>query len=152
MLDSRAVCIAGAIGPAPRTPVVRREYAPLAGNNRRWNPDALSAEEFAYRRPTDRGMERLDAICDDVLSLPVPKRAAFPEFFRLMERLSDSDLGSPGPPCPHDGEICRGVPRSACRVAFAKADRAHCLDGEPHPKMRRQKIGQVDGDSDHCCR
>src|ERR1017187_4033924 len=57
--------------------------------------NALTAEEFAYRKPTDRGMECLDAICDDVLSLPVPS-AAFPEFFRLMERLSDSDLGSPG--------------------------------------------------------
>ena len=57
--------------------------------------NALTAEEFDYRKPTDRGLERLDAICDDVLSLSMPS-AAFPEFFRLMERLSDSDLGSPG--------------------------------------------------------
>jgi hypothetical protein len=57
--------------------------------------NALTAEEFAYRKPTDRGLVRLDAICDDVRGLPLPS-AAFPEFFRLMERLSDSDLGSPG--------------------------------------------------------
>lgn len=57
--------------------------------------NALTAENFDYRKPTDRGIERLDGICDEVLSLPVPS-AAFPEFFRLMERLSDSDLGSPG--------------------------------------------------------
>ena len=57
--------------------------------------NALTAEEFDYRTPAARGIERLDDICDAVLSLPAPS-AAFPEFFRLMERLSDSDLGSPG--------------------------------------------------------
>ena len=57
--------------------------------------NTLTAEEFDYREPSGRGIERLDEICDRVLSLPEPS-AAFPEFFRLMERLSDSDLGSPG--------------------------------------------------------
>jgi len=57
--------------------------------------NALTAEEFDDRTPAARGIERLDEICDDVLNLPVPS-AAFPEFFRLMERLSDSELGTPG--------------------------------------------------------
>src|SRR5258708_16431547 len=57
--------------------------------------NALTAEEFDHRKPTDRGIERLQGICEDVLSLPVPSEA-FPEFFRLMERLSDSELGPPG--------------------------------------------------------
>jgi hypothetical protein len=56
---------------------------------------ALTPEEFDERSPTARGIERLEKICDDVRCLPVP-RAAFPEFFHLMERLSDSHLGSPG--------------------------------------------------------
>jgi hypothetical protein len=57
--------------------------------------NALTAEEFDDRKPTACGTERLDEICDDVLNLPVPS-AAFPEFFHLMERLSDSELGTPG--------------------------------------------------------
>lgn len=57
---------------------------------------ALAEDYFDYNGAAMRGPECLDGICTDVLKLPVPS-AAFPELFRLMERLSGSDLGSPGP-------------------------------------------------------
>jgi hypothetical protein len=56
----------------------------------------LTADDFDYNNVEMRGPERLQAVCAEVLKLPVP-HAVFPEIFRLMERLSDSDLGSPGP-------------------------------------------------------
>jgi len=57
---------------------------------------ALAADDFDYNNVAMRGPERLDAICSDVLKLPVPS-AAFPELFRFVERLSECDLGTPGP-------------------------------------------------------
>ena len=56
--------------------------------------DAFTEADFDYRSPNG-GLERLDALCDDVLSLPVPSDT-FRYFFRLMERLPDADFGSPG--------------------------------------------------------
>lgn len=52
---------------------------------------ALRAEDFADYVP-----EQLDQLTDALLQLPSPERAV-PELFALMERLSDSDLGTPGP-------------------------------------------------------
>jgi hypothetical protein len=57
---------------------------------------ALTESDFDYNLVQMDGPERLDAICDDVAALPRPADV-FPEFFRLMERLAQSDLGSPGP-------------------------------------------------------
>jgi len=42
------------------------------------------------------GPQRLYALCEEVLAMPDPTQV-FPELFALMERLSDSDLGTPGP-------------------------------------------------------
>src|SRR5476651_2108638 len=42
------------------------------------------------------GVMRLDELCAEVSSFPEPA-SAFPEFFALIERLSDCELGSPGP-------------------------------------------------------
>ena len=52
---------------------------------------ALEAKDFADYVP-----ERLDQLTDAIMELPSPERA-IPELFALMERLPDSDLGSPGP-------------------------------------------------------
>ncbi len=52
---------------------------------------ALKAEEFVDYVP-----ERLSELTEAVMELPVPERA-IPELFAVMERLPDSDLGSPGP-------------------------------------------------------
>jgi hypothetical protein len=58
--------------------------------------NTLRAEDFDDRRSPMTGPERLNALCDEVLLLPNPP-SAFPQLFRLMERLSESELGTPGP-------------------------------------------------------
>jgi hypothetical protein len=55
----------------------------------------LSAADFDYMKGAT-GPERLYALCEEVSSSPEPT-SFFPEFFALMERLSDSELGTPGP-------------------------------------------------------
>ncbi len=57
---------------------------------------ALNENDFDYNLVQMDGPERLDSICENVAALPRPADI-FPEFFRLMERLALSDLGSPGP-------------------------------------------------------
>lgn len=42
------------------------------------------------------GPERLYTLCEEISALPNPV-LAFPEFFTLIERLADSELGTPGP-------------------------------------------------------
>lgn len=51
---------------------------------------ALKAEDFRDYVP-----EQLDQLTDALMELPSPERA-IPELFAVMERLPDSDLGSPG--------------------------------------------------------
>lgn len=57
---------------------------------------SLSASDFDDTNSDANGTERLDSICDRALALEDPS-SVFPEFFGLMERLPDADLGSPGP-------------------------------------------------------
>ena len=56
----------------------------------------LGESDFDYTNRGAKGDARLDSICEAVIKLPDPTRI-FPEFFRLMERLSEADLGAPGP-------------------------------------------------------
>jgi len=56
----------------------------------------LSQSDFDENNPNMRGPEHLNEICDAVTQLLNPAEI-FPEFFRLMERLSESELGLPGP-------------------------------------------------------
>jgi len=56
----------------------------------------LSPNDFDENNSDMRGPERLNEICDAVIQLPNPSEI-FPEFFSLMERLSESELGMPGP-------------------------------------------------------
>ncbi|PTY01718.1 hypothetical protein DB347_25395 [Opitutaceae bacterium EW11] len=55
----------------------------------------FSADDFDYMKGAP-GPERLHALCAEVEALPEPA-VVFPEFFALMERLSESELGTPGP-------------------------------------------------------
>jgi hypothetical protein len=56
----------------------------------------LRESDFDYSNMNARGDVNLDAICHAVTKLPDPS-VIFPEFFRLMERLSEVELGTPGP-------------------------------------------------------
>jgi hypothetical protein len=55
----------------------------------------FTAEDFDYMKGAP-GPERLYALCEEVSALPDPT-VVFPEFFALMERLPDCELGTPGP-------------------------------------------------------
>jgi hypothetical protein len=57
---------------------------------------SLEAEEFDLSNVNGRGMERLYELTEALLALPAPERA-IPALFAVMERLSQSNLGSPGP-------------------------------------------------------
>jgi hypothetical protein len=56
----------------------------------------LEAQDFDYTIPGAHGLERLNEICEAVEKLARPS-SAFPAMFELMERLSESELGTPGP-------------------------------------------------------
>jgi hypothetical protein len=56
---------------------------------------ALQAVDYDYGNEEARGWERLDELTDALTTVPDPERAV-PEMFALMERLPDTDLGSPG--------------------------------------------------------
>lgn len=55
----------------------------------------FTAADFDYMKEAT-GPDRLHALCDEVDRLREPA-VVFPEFFALMERLPDSELGTPGP-------------------------------------------------------
>jgi len=57
---------------------------------------ALKAPDFDPMNINARGLERLPELTDALMSVPRPERA-IPELFRVMERMPDTDLGSPGP-------------------------------------------------------
>jgi hypothetical protein len=57
---------------------------------------ALKPEDFDFMRPDSDGPERLIALTDELMTLPQPERAVRP-MFDVMERMPESDLGSPGP-------------------------------------------------------
>jgi hypothetical protein len=57
---------------------------------------ALKPEDFDLMRPDSDGSERLNALTDELMTLPQPERAIRP-MFDVMERMPESDLGSPGP-------------------------------------------------------
>jgi len=68
---------------------------------------ALQASDFDYENINARGPERLAELTDALMSVPEPEKAV-PEMFRVMERLRDADLGSPGP-LVHTMERWRGA-------------------------------------------
>lgn len=65
--------------------------------------DALQAEDFDS---TEDGLSKLHSLTEELSALPQPERA-IPAMFDVLERLSDVDLGSPGP-LAHTLEQMRG--------------------------------------------
>ena len=57
--------------------------------------DALAAHDFDYTKAGANGLERLDALCDELQQTNDPA-ASVPAMYRTMERLDDVELGSPG--------------------------------------------------------
>ena len=57
---------------------------------------ALVASDFDLNNREAQGAEKLVELTDALMKLPSPERA-IPELFAVMERLPESDLGSPGP-------------------------------------------------------
>src|SRR6185312_15617487 len=55
-----------------------------------------SASDFDLNDVNSDGMERLEELTSAVRIMPSPERAV-PEMFRVMERMPDVELGSPGP-------------------------------------------------------
>ncbi|MGB8353302.1 MAG: hypothetical protein WCD79_05405 [Chthoniobacteraceae bacterium] len=57
---------------------------------------ALQARDFDSKTPGAKGGERLAELTRELRELPQPERAV-PALFDVMERMPDSDLGTPGP-------------------------------------------------------
>jgi hypothetical protein len=57
---------------------------------------ALEASDFDLMNVNAQGRERLYELTDAVMTLPSPEET-ITELFAVMERLPESDLGSPGP-------------------------------------------------------
>lgn len=58
----------------------------------------LRPSDFDYSNMEARGCERLSELTDALIAMSEgPPEAAIPELFRVMERMPDADLGSPGP-------------------------------------------------------
>lgn len=57
---------------------------------------ALDASDFDLNNVEARGAGKLDELTNALMEMPSPERA-IPELFAVMERLPESDLGSPGP-------------------------------------------------------
>jgi hypothetical protein len=74
---------------------------------------ALKASDFDPMNLSARGLERLGQLADALMILPEPERA-IPYLFRVMERLPDTDLGSPGP-LVHTLEGLKGYPAELIR-------------------------------------
>ncbi len=81
------------------------------------------------RRDSD-GPERLNALTDELMTLPQPERAVRP-MFEVMERMPESDLGSPGPlvhtleqMCGHyEGELVESIKRRPTPLAVWMVNR-----------------------------
>ncbi|MEP4545295.1 MAG: hypothetical protein ABJ000_03890 [Saccharospirillum sp.] len=58
--------------------------------------EKLEAKDFDFNNAEMDGPERLDNLVRDLLATNEPELATI-QMFRLMERLNDSELGSPGP-------------------------------------------------------
>jgi hypothetical protein len=58
--------------------------------------DSLSLRDFDYRNADANGLERLAALCDELRLVGDAANCAS-LLFRTLERLEESDLGSPGP-------------------------------------------------------
>ena len=56
----------------------------------------LGAEDFDYGEPGSNGMERLHELTDELLLLPQPEKG-IRALFDVIERMPETDLGSPGP-------------------------------------------------------
>ncbi|MFA7369746.1 MAG: hypothetical protein WC334_08895 [Kiritimatiellales bacterium] len=57
---------------------------------------ALKPEDFDFMRPNSDGPEQLNSLTEELMLLPQPERGVR-VMFEVMERLPESDLGSPGP-------------------------------------------------------
>jgi hypothetical protein len=68
--------------------------------------DALTSHDFDHANRSARGWERLDVLCDELLSINDPEVCA-PVLLRTMERLDGTELGTPGP-LVHTLETWRG--------------------------------------------
>jgi hypothetical protein len=78
---------------------------------------ALQNSDFDDMNVDARGRERLRELTDALMIVPEPDKA-IPELFGVMERLSATDLGSPGPLVHtlerlhgYEGELVRSVRR-----------------------------------------
>ena len=103
---------------------------------------ALKPEDFDFMRRDSDGPERLNALTDELMTLPQPERAVRP-MFEVMERMPESDLGSPGPlvhtleqMCGHyEGELVESIKRRPTPLAVWMVNRI--LNATRSPEQRQ---------------
>ena len=107
---------------------------------------ALKPQDFDYHTPGFDGNERLHALTDELMTLPQPERG-IRALFDVMERLSGSDLGSPGPLVhtlermrgSYESELIESVKRKPTFLSVWMVNRI--LNSIREPGQRRAYIG-----------
>jgi hypothetical protein len=103
---------------------------------------ALKPEDFDYMRRDSDGPERLNALTDELMSLPKPERAVR-SLFDVMERMPDSDLGSPGPLVHtleqmrghYESELVESIKRRPTSLAVWMVNRILNATGSPEQRQ-----------------
>lgn len=100
--------------------------------------DALTFGDFDCIRRDSDGVGTLYELTEELMALPQPERAIRP-MFGLMERLPESDLGSPGPlghtlekmEGRYEAELAESIRRKPTTLSVWMADRLMILTRNP---------------------
>ena len=74
----------------------------------------LRPSDFDYNNIEARGWEHLSELTDALMAIPDGRETAIPELFSVMERMPETDLGSPGP-LVHTLEALKGYEQELIR-------------------------------------
>lgn len=102
---------------------------------------ALKPENFDLMRLDSDGPERLNALTEELMFLPQPERGVR-TMFEVMERMPESDLGSPGPlvhtlekmPGHYETELAESLKRRPTQLAVWMVNRI--LNATRAPEQR----------------
>jgi hypothetical protein len=114
---------------------------------------ALQAGDFDYTNIDARGLERLGELTDALMSVP-DKEKAIPELFSVMERMPDTELGSPGPLVHtlerihgYEHELVRSVHRRPSLLSVWMVNRI--LNSDLSDEARRSYLALLDEAANH---
>jgi hypothetical protein len=115
---------------------------------------ALEARDFDDKTPGFDGNERLDELTRELMALPQPERGVR-ALFDVMERLPDSDLGTPGPLVHalekmkgrYESELAESLKRKPVYLSVWMVNRI--LNAMHDPEQRQYYINLLGDASEH---